>query len=149
MVNWQFNTHSGLSCDVLLFLSDMAFQRFSLLWNLYNSASIYPGYFTAQSSGGAFLTLWALLCHTARVLFWHPQGLIAPFAFYSSFDTLWVFLLTMLSSLLQMKAGITPPSRERKRNNFQIVSAACKSVLAFKTWRPTHHTALKNKQEEV
>lgn len=75
-----------------------AFPVLFISVKLYRSTLVYWRLFTTQSSTVASLTFWALLCHTPRVLFWHPLGLIVPFRFSPGFDTLWVFLRSTLYS---------------------------------------------------
>lgn len=134
MTGWD--VHCSLSCVVLLFFLCYGFPVLFRAVRLYKCTSIYWGFFFLPLNPAPqhHSPSEPLLCHIPRVLFQHPLGLIAPFAFYSSFDTLWVLLLCMLSLPPQMKAAISAPCGDRKRNNFLLVSSACKAVVSFPTF---------------
>lgn len=87
------------------------------------------------------LTHWAQLCQTQRVLFWHPPGLIAPFALYFSFDGLPSRPPLYIPTWKQTFR--LPPGK--KRNYFLLLSRACKAVVSLQTFRPTQYP--RNKHE--
>lgn len=120
----RINVLFSLSCTILLFFLCWGFLVFIII-KLYKKSlgilRIFQHSILRQSIAHP-------LCHTPRILFWHPLGLIVPFAFYSSFDTLWHFLCCSVYSP-QMKAAISARSRDRKRNNFLLVSTVCKAIV--------------------
>ncbi len=118
------------------FSSAMAFQSFSALWGFTKVPQYIEGFFHHS------VLHWSIT-HPLSPALSHSQSFILTSSRFDSTICLFTPALihsesssSVLSLLFQMKAAISSPSRDRKRSNFLLVSAACKAVVSFQTDRP-------------